>query len=137
MKLKNVIVRDLVEDDMVEISEWFVGRKWKVPPANHILPGTAYVAERNGDLICVVWLYITNSGLGILDWVATKPNAGPIGLLSIKKVLNYIEEVTGDKLTAFAHFTHNDKLATFFNKKCGYKNTGKVNMSVKLLEARV
>jgi len=134
MTAKDTVVRDLTDEDMVEIVEWFKERKWRTPPASHALPGTAFVAERNGKLLSVVWLYVTNSGVGILDWVATNPEAGASGIVSLKKVLKYIETVVGDKMSTFIHFTHNDKLAKFFNKKCGYKNDGKVNISIKVLE---
>lgn len=134
MGLKDITVRDLADEDMVEIVEWFKHRKWRVPPASHALPGTAYVAEQHGKLLSVVWLYLTNSGVGILDWVATNPESGPNGIISIKKVLKHIEGLVEDNLTTFIHFTHNDRLATFFNKKCGYKNDGKVNISIKVLE---
>lgn len=134
MSLNDVTVRHLEDDDMVEVSGWFSERKWRVPPQKEMLPETAYVAEWDGKLLSVIWLYVTNSGICILDWVATNPKYPIRGIRSLKKVTEFAEEVAMkvDK-RAFIHFTHNDKLAKHLNKKCGFKNDGKVNISIKLL----
>ena len=134
MALKDIIVRELTDEDMVEVSEWFVARKWPVVPSPHILPKSAYVAELEGKLLSVAWVYCTNSGLALIDWVATNPKSGTKGIISVQKVFKHVDEIlaaTGS-ITACISYTHNDKLAKYMDKKCGYRRDRlKVNMCYK------
>ena len=121
MGLKNTTVRQLTDEDMLEISEWFANRRWSQPPRRHMLPETGYVAEREGKLLSVAWLYITNSSIGIVDWVATSPDAGYRGLASLVNLMDHIELVSKDDTQAWLHFTGNRKLAEYLKKKCRFK----------------
>lgn len=131
MALKDIIVRDLTEEDMVEVSSWFTDRKWSMAPAPGILPASAYVAELDGELLSVAWMYITNSGLAFVDWIATNPKSGVRGIISVQKVFKYIDKLiarTGN-IRACVSYTHNDKLAKYMSKKCGYNlDNTKVNI---------
>lgn len=130
--MKDVVCRPIQDDDLLEVSEWYTYRKWRVPPNPNILPKSAYVAEKDGKLLSVIWLYITNSGIGIIDWVATNPRSGTLGIRSLKNLLKYTEELADKDLNTFIHFTHNDKLSKFFSKKCGFKEDGKVNINIRV-----
>jgi len=122
MKMKDITVRGLVEEDLVEVSQWFINRKWFAPPNGKILPeDTGYVAEIDGRLLSVAWLYITNSHIGIIDWIATNPESGTMGLKSIKKLLDYIEEVSRENITTYMHFTSNERFAKYIGKNCRFK----------------
>lgn len=130
LDLKNIEVRGLTDEDMPEVTEWFATRKWRVPPAGQMLPKTGYVATKGGQLLSVAWLYITNSQVAIIDWIATSPERGYVAIASVKKLLATIEtEAAG--ATVFMHFTPNDKLAKFLDKKCGFKTTEKANVCVR------
>lgn len=125
-------IRLITDDDLVEVSNWFAARKWPVPPNGKMLPDTGYVAEKGGQLLSVAWLYITNSNVGIVDWIATNPDAGAQGIISIKKLLQHIEDISRGSITSFMHFTPNDKFARFLKRKCGFKTTEKANICVRL-----
>jgi hypothetical protein len=129
MNLKDIQIRPIEDDDMVEVSEWFARRKWLTPPARGMLPKTGYVAHRGGKLLSVVWLYITNSQVAIVDWIATNPEAGYSSLVSVKVLLEHVERLSD--ATVFMHFTPNDKFAKFLGKKCGFKTTEKANICVR------
>lgn len=131
MALKDITVRLLTEEDMAEVSEWFAARKWPVPPGGKMLPETGYVAELDGRMISVAWLYITNSEVGIIDWIATNPEAGARGIISVKKLIEHIEGVSLGSLNTFMHFTPNDRLAQYLKKKCGFKVTEKSNVCIR------
>lgn len=131
MSLKGITIRLVHDDDLVEICEWFSARKWPVPPNGNMLPESGYVAVQNGKLLSVAWLYITNSSVGIIDWIATNPDAGAVGIISVKKLLNYIEDVSRGHVGVFMHFTPNDRLARFLKRKCGFKITEKANICVR------
>jgi hypothetical protein len=119
--VKNLTIRKIDDDDMLEISEWFSSRKWPVPPSGKMLPESGYVAVRDGKLLSVAWLYITNSQVGIVDWIATNPSAGPHGLISVTRLIDYIEDLSKGYINVFMHFTPNHKLAKFLKRKCGFK----------------
>ncbi len=121
--MKNVLIRDITDDDMPEISEWFAARKWTVPPGGKTLPETGYVAvdSVSNRLLSVAWLYITNSDVGIVDWIATAPESGAKGLISVIDLLEFIEGVSVSRCNVFMHFTPNAKLARFLKRKCGFK----------------
>lgn len=121
MALKDIKVRLLRDEDMLEISEWFAARKWPTPPQGAMLPETGYVAELGDRKLSVAWLYITNSSVGIVDWIATNPDAGVRGLISIKKLIDHIEDVSRENVGAYLHFTPNDKLAKYLKRNCRFK----------------
>lgn len=129
--MKNVTIRLIQDEDLVEISEWFAARKWPVPPSGKMLPESGYVAEKDGKLLSVAWFYLTNSQVGIVDWIATSPTAGATGIISLIKLLEHIEEISNGTTNVFMHFTPNDKLARFLKKKCGFKVTEKANVCVR------
>ena len=123
---KEIVVRRLTDDDMVEVSEWYVKRKWPVAPGGGMLPESGYIAELNGEKLAAGWLYVTNSTIGIIDWLATSPSAGVRGLIGIRRILRHIEDVTQGSEGVPGHhtlmtFTPNVKFAKFLKEKCGYK----------------
>ncbi len=137
MALKDIKVREITDDDFLVVSEWFSARNWRMPPARDILPPLAYVAELDGRLLSVVWVYVTNCGLALLDWYATNPESGNTGIISVKYLTKYVIAVMeeSETTTACISYTHNDKLADYLDKKCGFKkDKTKVNMCYKRLE---
>ena len=137
MALKDITVRELTDDDMIEVSEWFKSRKLSHAPAPRILPESAYVAELEGQLLSVVWVYATNSGLVLMDWIATNPRAGNRGIISVQKLFKHVEAIfkRSDKVSACISYAHNDKLARYLEKRCGYKlDSQKVNMCMKVFK---
>lgn len=133
MGLTDIVIRDLRDEDMPAVTEWYVARKWRVPPSPNALPSTAYVAHDSEMLLGVVWLYLTNSGIAMVDWIATNPASGAKGLISISKILKYIESIIDDRVTVLMHFTSNEKLSKFFGRKCGFTGAGKEYISIKTL----
>ena len=130
--MKNVLIRLIEDEDLLEVSEWFSARKWPVPPSGKMLPETGYVAVTgDGTLLSVAWFYLTNSQVGIVDWIATNPTAGAQGLISVIKLIAHIEDISSGTTNVFMHFTPNDKLARFLKRKCGFKVTEKANICVR------
>lgn len=129
--MKNLTIRLIQDEDLLEISEWFAARKWPIPPHGKMLPDTGYVAERDGKLLSVAWFYMTNSQVGIIDWIATNPDSGTQGLISIIQLLKYIEEISRGETNVFMNFTSNEKLAKFLKRKCGFKITEQASVCVR------
>ena len=117
---------------MLEVSEWFASRKWPRPPQGAMLPETGSIAELGGRKLSLAWLSITNSSVGIVDWIATNPDAGVKGLISIKALIDHIEGISREGVSSFLHFTPNDKLALYLKKKCGFKIAEKgINLCIR------
>jgi hypothetical protein len=132
MALRDITVRHLEDDDLVEVSEWFASRKWPYPPQGAMLPKTGFIAELNGKKLSVAWLYVTNSSVGIVDWIATNPNVGVKGLISIKKLIDHIEDISRESVASYLHFTPNEKLARYLKKNCGFKIAEKgINLCIR------
>lgn len=117
------LVRDINDDDLVTVSEWFARRKWPVPPSPAILPKTGYVAERNGEPVAVAWLYITNSSLGLVEWSATDPESGIVGLRGLKKVMDHIKKISEPRVKVLFQFVPNKKLAKYMEKRFGFRKS--------------
>lgn len=124
-------VRPLEDDDMVEVVGWFQDKNWKIPPTDRVLPELGYVAEEKKKPLAVAWLYVTNSGVAIVDWLATHPRAGSRGIFAVKKLIEHIEESSQGKVTALVHYTSNDKLAGFLKGRCGFEITSKAHVCVR------
>jgi len=125
MAIKDIIVRDLEDDDLAEVSEWFTSRNWNVAPQGKVLPDSGYVAVHNGKLLSVAWLYVTNSEVGIIDWIATNPEEPRLGIISVKKLIRHIEMISEGRIRTFLSFIPNDKFAQYLKRKCGFKITEK------------
>lgn len=132
--LKDITIRLIQDEDFAEVSEWFTKRKWPVPPAGKMLPESGFVAEQGGKLLSVAWLYVTNSQVGIIDWIATSPDAGSAGIISVKRLIDHIEEISVDT-NVFMTFVPSDKFAQYLKKKCRFKITEQANVCVRRREA--
>lgn len=127
MAIKDIIVRPVVDEDYIEISEWLKDRKWPMPPARGSLPATGYIAEENGKPLAAGFLYLTNSSIGIFDWLSTNPESGYRGLVGLKKISEYIKRVSDPEVSVILSFQGNGKLANYMSKKLGYKKVEKVD----------
>jgi hypothetical protein len=127
MAIKDIIVRPVQDDDYLEICDWLKDRKWTIPPAKGSLPATGYIAEENGKPIAAAFLYLTNSSIGIFDWLSTNPESGYKGLVGLKKISEHIKKVSDPDVSVILSFQGNGKLANYMTKKLGYKRVEKVD----------
>lgn len=126
-----MLVRQLTPDDMMEVSQWFVKRKWPLPPNEGILPNTGYVAQRDdGKLLSVAWLYLTNSKLALIEWTATNPDEPVAGIKSLSNVVDYIKHITKDNVTCLMQLIPNKKLSRHYQKKMGFKKSEEADIVI-------
>lgn len=52
---------------------WWAKRSWPVIP-EHCLPENGFVVCEGDKLICMGWLYETNSALNAIEWVVSNPD---------------------------------------------------------------
>ena len=125
-----LLVRLVREEDFVELSEWFSKRKWPVPPGPDILPKTGYVAVKGDEMLSVAWLYPTTTPVAFVDWMATNPESGTLGLRSLVKVLDHIKRISDPHVSRLMFLTPNDKLTKFAEKRMKFKKTEKANILI-------
>lgn len=127
-----ISVRLIEEEDFVEVSAWFADSHWKTPPMGNNLPESGYIAEEGGRKLAVAWLYVTNSGVALVDWVKTNPEVGGRGVFAVKKLMGHIEAIAENQINSIIYVTPNDRLAGFLKSRCGFK-TRKENVCVRSL----
>lgn len=126
----NLLVRKIKDEDMPEVTSWFVDRKWPLPPVDGILPPTGFVAEKDGELYAAAWLYVSNSSLGHLEWMVTRPKSGVAGVRALEKVIEHIKEASNPHVKCIIQFLSNDRLSRIMEKRQAFKNAGKENLLV-------
>lgn len=125
-----IIVRDIVDEDFTYIGDWFKNRKWPMPPVKGILPKTGYVAEHNGNPVAVGWVYLTNSSMAFIEWTATNPKSGIIGLRGIKKIVDHIKALTEGNYEIFMQFVPSKKFAKYMETKMGFKKSEEATLMI-------
>lgn len=75
MDFKGLRVVPYKDSDFEEVSKFYSGHGWKVPPGREILPNIGFVAEdaSSGEKLAVGFLYTSNSNMFFLEWTATNP----------------------------------------------------------------
>lgn len=77
MDFKGLRVIPYQDSHFEEISAFYAGHGWPVPPQREILPDIGFVAENaeTGEKLAVGFLYTSNSNVFFLEWTATNPGA--------------------------------------------------------------
>jgi hypothetical protein len=125
-----IVVHPIQDEDMKVVTEWFSRRKWPMPPMPHILPKTGFVAKKGDKLCAVAWVYITNSSLAMVEWTATNPDETMLGMRGLKKIYEYVKEVSAPDVKCILQFSSNAKLSQFLERRCGFKNSEKADIMV-------
>lgn len=125
-----ILVRKINEEDMPEITGWFVDRKWPLPPVEGIIPPTGFIALKDGEPMAAAWLYVTNSTLAHLEWLVTRPKSGVEGISALEKVIEHIKETSYPHVKCIVGFLSNDRLARIMERKLQFKNAGKENLLI-------
>ena len=125
MTSKNpMLARKIEESDMAEVTSWFTDRKWAFAPTGGTLPeDTGFVTFNNHELIACCWLYLTNSNIVLMEWIATNPKVKNIGtrLKGIKVLVDHVKNVmVKQNKTTLISFTSNERLAKYFKKRLGF-----------------
>jgi hypothetical protein len=77
MDFKGLRVRPYQDKDFEQISKFYSGHGWPVPPQREILPDIGFIAEsiETGEALAVGFLYTSNSNVFFLEWTATNPES--------------------------------------------------------------
>lgn len=70
----DILIRDYTEADYDTACEWFAGWSWPILPPS-LFPKSGFVAEKDGVPLAMVWLYLTNSAWGVMEWLVRDPKA--------------------------------------------------------------
>ena len=122
-------IRMLQEDDLPEVLGWFAKRKWPRPPSPGILPKTAFVAEDEEGLVAATWIYLTNAQVAMIEWNVSNPQRSAQRCMTglnkiVRHAKSFLSELDPPVNTIF-HWTVNDKLAAYYEKRHGLKTVQK------------
>ena len=123
--------RKYTHDDYEVIEEWFLAHGWPEAPEPRYLPTTGIIVEDDdGESVGVGFLYISNSELGFLDWIATRPGLGRRGI----KVMDFliatiVDAAKGVKVTRVLHMSK-PKYTRVFEKRYNFKHVETLAMLV-------
>jgi hypothetical protein len=115
--------RKYIDADYPMIAEWFVKHGWPVAPEKSILSTMGFiVTDDNDDPLAVGFLYISNSAMAIVDWIATNPKLRGLESVRVLEYLwNSVKEVATElKVGVILHFSL-PKYAKVYEKKFGFK----------------
>lgn len=66
-------IRPTQEQDLEQLSEWFIDQPWNLPPIEDGLSRYGYIAsDETGDIACVS-VYLTGTGYAFADWIGMNP----------------------------------------------------------------
>jgi hypothetical protein len=106
------------------VAPWFVAHGWPVAPALEVLPTMGVLIFSDEDEpLAVGFLYISNSILGFIDWLATNPKLGVSGF----KALQFLVEVlcgvaAGSGMKQVMHLSR-FKYVKVFERRLGFKKS--------------
>jgi hypothetical protein len=125
-------VRQIVEDDIPTISEWFQSIEWPLPPIAKILPhDQGFVSYKDDKLIACAWLYTTGTAMGYISWTNTNPDVAAEvqrdGLTEVIKSIQAASKLAGIQVlvthTKSEKFAQSLKKHGFESKCCFYQST--------------
>lgn len=121
-------IREINEEDLIEIFSWFESRKWPLPPIKNSGPKTGVVAVQDGKLFGCLWFYMNGSSIVDVDWIATNPGVSTHEAMdSVSFLIEHIKQMSKlsdptAKIRGLRLFTKNEKLASLFEAR-GFKKT--------------
>lgn len=118
-------VRQITENDKIEIASWFELRAWPLPPVEGIMAEWGLVAESDGKLLACLWVYEIVEGVWEkFSWTATNPDVDEkIGMSALMLLISKLQESAasvGPSGRTLTHFTTSERFANRL-KKAGFK----------------
>lgn len=98
---------------------WFPQRGWGGAPAKELLSDTGLVVSDNKGPLCIGFLYVTNSRMTLLEWVATNPERHAVSTVkAIKALIDYCKQWISqqDGVRFLIGATDNEGLKTHYEK---------------------
>ena len=121
--------RIFVDSDYEIISPWYTAHGWPTAPQLAMLPmGTGIIVEDGNGPLAAGFLYITNSPIGIFEWLVTKPGIG----MQIKRIFMQLfaalEAMTKEHgVVKVMHMT-DPKFSQFLQKFTGFEYSETVEL---------
>lgn len=128
-----MIWRKYLPEDYETIAPWFVQHGWKNAPEAGILPPTGIVIcdEEKLSPLAVGFLYLSNSPLGLLDWIAVRPGIPQTASLrALDLLVKTVQEAAqGAGVLALMHFTKG-KYVRVYEKRYGFQKSEEATMMI-------
>lgn len=117
-------IREITEDDLPEILQWFVTRKWPMPAVDGVGPKIGALAEKNGIKYACIYAYLTGTSVVYIEWSSTNPDV-PLtqSMQAFDELIKHFQkmcEFSDPKVRVLCLTTQSAALASRF-KKHGFK----------------
>jgi hypothetical protein len=127
-----MIIRSFEPHEYEYISTWFKVRWGDAAPPLSALPTTGWVAEVDGAPSAAIWLYISNSTVGFMEWAVTNPDMPPVSAVrALKALVEFVQEqatLLEPPVDVILQFVVDEKLAGFYEKRLGFQNDGRATL---------
>lgn len=122
--------RKFTGEDYPIVSEWYVAHGWPSAPHVGMLSSTGLIVEDETGPLAVGFIYLTNSAIGFLEWIATRPKMGAKALKALKFLFDEIKERCREMGIRVLHSFSDDKTLKIFTKLGGFHATEKATLMV-------
>jgi hypothetical protein len=122
--------RKYLPTDYETVVPWFTARGWPEAPPEKFLPPTGIIIEDSEGPCCVGFLYLSNSPIGFLDWVSTRPDLKRGGLKALDFFFPVAKEAAkGIGVERVIHMAL-PKYANVISKRYGFTEVEKLSLLV-------
>ena len=123
-------IRLLKRDELAIVKPWYLARPGWAVMDDSSYPETAFVVEKDNELLAAGFLYISNSDMGFLEWTVTNPETSPLLRLKALKylILGIKDFCKSGQINGVKHilqFIADDRLIDFYKEHCGFVSTEK------------
>lgn len=120
-----MIVRQVQETDLIELSRWFETRKWPYPAIANAGPSIGMLALNGETPLACVWVNVSDSSLAQVDWTGTNPDVptdeSGEALMTLLEHLKAWATQDDSGVNALVLYTRNAKLSHFMKHR-GFKH---------------
>jgi hypothetical protein len=122
--------RKFVAEDYPTIATWYVDHGWPSAPSVEMLSTTGIIIEDDDGPMSVGFIYMTNSALGFLEWIATRPGQGSRAIKALKFMFDEIKARCSEMGIKALHSFSDDKTIKIFTNLGGFKATEKATLMI-------
>lgn len=113
--------RKYTVEDYEVIAPWYLERGWPVAPKSEHLSNTGFIVEDDEGPACVGFIYLTNSKLGLFEWIATRPGMGRKAITALDVLVAFSKEASrGLGIEKLVHLAQ-DKYVSIMQRRYGFQ----------------
>lgn len=117
--------RQITEEDIPLVAEWFADKKWEMPPVEKLLTMYGLIAESaKGVSSACCWLYLTDTAVAYLGWFGANPQLSEQEQSDgVQQLILFVQDAVYHvpNIKLLLYYTQNEALAQKF-EGLGFRN---------------